>query len=93
VLTDAGGSAGSGLGDGALRRGFGSSTGDDDTKDTAEGGADWLNRFGSGSIARLPILASVEDALSWSLPGINDSASDSAGNARRGRLPGSENPR
>ena len=48
-----------------------------------------MNRLGSGSMARLPILASVADVFSWSVPGVNDSASDSAGKARRGRCPGS----
>ena len=40
--------------------GFGSSTGGDDAKDTADCGADWVNRLGSGSMARLPILPRSE---------------------------------
>ena len=58
----------------------------------ADCGAGWVNRLASGSMARLPIPASVGDAFSWSVSGVNDSAGNSAGKARRGRCPGSVDP-
>jgi hypothetical protein len=58
VLTAVCSMAGSGLGDGALRRGFGS---------------DSVDRLGKGSRARLPVLALVGDTFSWSGTVIDDS--------------------